>query len=166
MRVCIKCGIEKQLEAFSIHKTSRDGYTNECRDCASRRKYEWLVANREKARQNTIKWRRANIEKARAASRLNAKRWSASNPEKVREYSIGRRARKKANTYYQVSAKYLKRIHSSSCIYCGSNEFIEADHVIPLARGGQHSIGNLAPACRTCNASKRDRFIMEWRVRK
>lgn len=40
------------------------------------------------------------------------------------------------------------------CIYCGATDNIEADHVIPLARGASHAAFNLVPACRHCNISK------------
>ncbi|MEU4427510.1 HNH endonuclease [Actinoplanes sp. NPDC024001] len=39
------------------------------------------------------------------------------------------------------------------------------DHVIPVALGGRHAIGNLAPACRGCNNSKNDDLLIEWCVR-
>lgn len=39
----------------------------------------------------------------------------------------------------------------------------EIEHIIPLSRGGRHSIGNIAWACRACNARKLDRFLAEVR---
>jgi 5-methylcytosine-specific restriction endonuclease McrA len=35
--------------------------------------------------------------------------------------------------------------------------------VIPIARGGKHSIGNLVVACKPCNSQKNKRTIQEWR---
>lgn len=40
-----------------------------------------------------------------------------------------------------------------SCVYCGG-EAEHADHFVPLALGGTHSIGNLVPACADCNTRK------------
>jgi hypothetical protein len=37
------------------------------------------------------------------------------------------------------------------------------DHVVPLEQGGANDISNLVPACRSCNASKRDRTPEQWR---
>lgn len=37
------------------------------------------------------------------------------------------------------------------------------DHVVPLEQGGADDISNLVPACRTCNASKRDRTPEQWK---
>lgn len=44
------------------------------------------------------------------------------------------------------------------CAYCGSDGDLVMDHVIPINRTalGEHRLGNLAPACRSCNAKKAD----------
>ena len=41
----------------------------------------------------------------------------------------------------------------------GHPEALTADHLIPVSKGGVHSMSNLAPAHRVCNASKNDRLI-------
>lgn len=43
------------------------------------------------------------------------------------------------------------------CVYCGSEENLQCDHVVPVSKGGPTTLANLAAACRTCNARKRDR---------
>jgi 5-methylcytosine-specific restriction endonuclease McrA len=51
------------------------------------------------------------------------------------------------------------------CTYCGSMGVRAevVDHVVPLEQGGANDITNLVPACRSCNASKRDRTPEQWR---
>lgn len=49
------------------------------------------------------------------------------------------------------------------CAYCGEKRPLTQEHVIPLARGGRHSIGNILPACLTCNSSKGKKLLVEWR---
>ncbi len=46
------------------------------------------------------------------------------------------------------------------CQYCGGPAE-SIDHVIPRARGGQHSWDNVVAACRKCNSSKEDRLVHE-----
>ncbi len=61
----------------------------------------------------------------------------------------------------------LVRRYRNCCAYC--NKYVERlviEHVIPLARGGRHAIGNVLPVCPECNASKHASFIMEWRKRR
>lgn len=51
-----------------------------------------------------------------------------------------------------------------TCQYCGARGVrLECDHVVPVARGGQSVIENLAAACFPCNRSKRDHLLEEWR---
>lgn len=58
-------------------------------------------------------------------------------------------------------AAFYRAVRSSRvviCVYCrlavlGRKAHI--DHVIPLARGGEHKRANLAAACETCNRRKR-----------
>lgn len=52
-----------------------------------------------------------------------------------------------------------------TCQYCGERgKKLECDHVIPVARGGLHDDDNLVTACFTCNRSKRDKLVSEWRA--
>jgi len=41
------------------------------------------------------------------------------------------------------------------CQYCGSQSKLTLDHLIPEAKGGESSEGNLVTACRDCNIKKR-----------
>jgi len=49
-----------------------------------------------------------------------------------------------------------------ACIYCGSTKQITQDHLIPLARGGNHTADNVAPACLPCNQSKGAKVVAEF----
>jgi 5-methylcytosine-specific restriction endonuclease McrA len=50
---------------------------------------------------------------------------------------------------------------SGPCVYCGE-EATAVDHVRPLTQGGWEHESNLAPACLSCNSSKKDRLLTEW----
>jgi|GEM_PF-6863838 len=50
------------------------------------------------------------------------------------------------------------------CTYCGSSDDPTIDHIVPLIRGGTNDFANLTPACRSCNSSKGDRLLSEWRA--
>jgi len=44
------------------------------------------------------------------------------------------------------------------CHYCGQHVGAAAltmDHVVPVARGGRSTRGNVVPSCRACNQAKR-----------
>lgn len=44
--------------------------------------------------------------------------------------------------------------YGDRCLKCGTGDRLVIDHVIPLSRGGEHSIRNIQPLCRKCNAKK------------
>lgn len=56
----------------------------------------------------------------------------------------------------------LKMILPQSCCYCGCQESLSADHLIPRKKGGPNKGDNLVWACRTCNSSKGARDVLEW----
>lgn len=52
--------------------------------------------------------------------------------------------------------------YGQRCAYCGQRRALTKDHVIPVSRGGRHAIGNILPACQSCNSSKRDDLLIYW----
>ena len=68
----------------------------------------------------------------------------------------------------KLDAEFLNSLHKwqdHCCIYCNvyldSKETIE--HLVPLKRGGTNLPHNVALACTSCNSSKSDRLLDEWR---
>ena len=53
----------------------------------------------------------------------------------------------------------------NSCAYCGKTDCdLEQEHVIPINDGGKFEMGNIIPACRSCNASKQNKSVFDWYV--
>lgn len=48
------------------------------------------------------------------------------------------------------------------CVFCGSTENLQGDHLIPRAKEGANVADNMVLSCRTCNASRGKRGIYEW----
>ena len=44
--------------------------------------------------------------------------------------------------------------HGEVCVKCGGTDNIQIDHIVPVAKGGENSIDNYQPLCKSCNASK------------
>lgn len=63
-----------------------------------------------------------------------------------------------------VELDAIKNRQRGECYYCGERKPLVVDHVIPLAKGGRHAIGNLTGSCQTCNSSKGAMLLIEWRV--
>src|SRR4051794_5470528 len=53
------------------------------------------------------------------------------------------------------------------CAYGGARRGPgQKDCVLPLSRGGRYTMGNIVPACRSCNASKCNDEVTGWLRRK
>jgi 5-methylcytosine-specific restriction endonuclease McrA len=83
--------------------------------------------------------------------------WFALHPEKRREYERNRRAlgAGAAGSFTAEEAARHAAELGGACFYCaGPHE--HDDHFIPISRGGTNELGNLVPACASCNTSKRN----------
>jgi 5-methylcytosine-specific restriction endonuclease McrA len=134
---------------------------------------QFHLANPDRRKQYDKKYRLADIEKEREyrkryrlANLEKGKEYRLANLERRRNHQHTRRVKKLSNGVFKISPKELKKLYSSSCFYCSSTENIHADHLVPISRGGQHSIGNLLPACQKCNLSKGSKLLIEWHGRK
>lgn len=53
------------------------------------------------------------------------------------------------------------------CAYCkGTEGPFALDHIHPFSRGGLHTVENLTVACSTCNSSKGDKLLKNWKGRR
>jgi len=53
------------------------------------------------------------------------------------------------------------------CAYCGATgRPLQRDCVLPISRGGRYTVGNVVPACASCNASKCNAEVTTWLRRK
>ncbi|KPC63812.1 hypothetical protein ADL27_61320 [Streptomyces sp. NRRL F-6602] len=59
---------------------------------------------------------------------------------------------------------YVQIIANDPCAYCGAPADT-IDHIIPVAAGGGGEWGNLAPACLSCNSSKRSEGLLAFLLR-
>ena len=191
---CSRCRSILSIDLFGSHRRYSDGKQTSCFICTTEYRLEWKVKkllidpdyfnrsareltarNPEKVRENKRNWRANNLEAARKSARkynannsekvyLNGVKFAASNREKLIAQKHRRRERVYAGGSFLVTKKDLARIYAQRCLACNSFDRIEADHVMPLSRGGVNSIGNLIPLCITCNRSKGTKTFMEWRL--
>lgn len=107
---------------------------------------------------------------ANRQKKLEANRnWRANNPGKWAALMAAYRARKRKASINTIGiSAWMHRCRTafeSRCYYCDKimpSWAVHFDHVVPLARGGLHAIGNLATACAGCNLSKQDKLFGEW----
>lgn len=84
--------------------------------------------------------------------------YSKAHPEYVRDNNLRRRARRKAvlNDLTVAQWEEIQQAYSHRCAYCGNKpKRLTQDHIIPLSKGGQHTVSNIVPACASCNSKKK-----------
>lgn len=161
---CQTCKIEKSLSDFHKNKNMTNGHTRQCKTCTSlRSKLRYQKAG-VKMRQQMAEQRKSDYE-----HRIEIERRSRSkNKEKyrpIKNATQSKRNRLLNKKEYRILPKELHKIYSSSCWACGTSQNISLDHILPLSRGGTHSVGNMLSLCRGCNSSKGNRLLSEWRYK-
>ena len=148
-----------------------------------------LASVREYRKENAVDIRRrakaryrADTEKMAAQGRASylrhrdkrieeAVRYQRENPEVVALTRARRRARESFKITRRDHRRLLER-YRHSCAYCGiglapwGREFpnsLQWDHVLPLAKGGRDSVGNILPTCRSCNSAKSAKLLVSWK---
>ena len=141
----------------------------EIRDETVKRACDWQRENRYRKQAYDNAYRKLEERRIKKAEHARAARLLNPEPERLR--AARRRARRLGNGWFKVTIRDLERMarrYDMACGYCQSGftetNPLEWDHVIPVSRGGRHSIGNLIPACRSCNRNKQVKFVTEWRA--
>lgn len=94
--------------------------------------------------------------------------WRKANPDKRRLNEHKRRALQYGNTpidelLTEAQWRDTLDLYHHRCAYCGKkSDKLTIDHVIPLSRGGKHSVSNVVPACRHCNNVKYAKTPEQW----
>ena len=187
--ICAKHGCEKVWRKDSSLKAGARWVCRKCKNACNR---TWNKANPEKRKANSRTWAKANPEKikakdrawteanperrratARAWAKANPERkkakdraWIKANPEKCAANNHRRRATKRAATspLCKVTAATIAERFAltDGCAFCGADEKLTLDHVVPLNDGGLHVPSNLVGACGCCNSSKQDSPVEAW----
>lgn len=161
-RVCIKCKIVKPFAQFHKNKRTFEGVHNVCKIChnaASKKRYQ---AQGEKLRGQMATQRANNYEHRLEIERASRKKnKEAQRPLKNMAQTV--RNRIISGSKNVILAKEIAKLYKNPCFMCGTSEKPCIDHIIPLSRGGNHSIGNLMTLCRRCNTSKGKKLLVEWK---
>lgn len=167
-KVCTMCG---SVGPFGKRSNNWDGLDSLCVDCRKTKTHDTYLRNKDTILTNNKAWRQRNslslkefahqqYVKNREQIREYNQQYYVANYHKFRESAHRRRARKMAaeGSFTEAQFSKLKKLFDNRCLCCGRQEpeiQLQADHVVPLARGGSNDISNIQPLCRSCNSSKR-----------
>ena len=86
-----------------------------------------------------------------------------------RARSARRRQRRMAQVAHDLTDAQWAALQDAwgGCAYCGTTGLpLQRDCVLPISRGGRYTLGNVVPACRSCNSSKCNDEVTAWLRRK
>lgn len=175
---------QRSLEYYRKHKQECISQSSQWRkdhlEFSKQRDAERYLAKREEQIARAIAWRKSHPEQARETNlrikalkknlaREQARLWRKRNPHMISFHNNKYRALKvKASVNLKAIKAYLGSVRSKTffrCYYCEKlflSSDVHFDHVVPLAKGGQHSVENLCTSCGSCNSSKKDKLIGVW----
>ena len=177
---CTKCGAPKPLGEFREHR-GLYGRSSWCIQCERDYSNKWVADHHDEYRaQCREKWAANPLppdKKAEAAARARA--WYAANTERAKCTTLQwmhnnplaftaiqtrRRARKASviNTLTKEEWAEVLEVFDHKCAYCLRGDVVlTMDHVLPISKGGPHSVENVVPACKSCNYRKGNRLIFK-----
>jgi 5-methylcytosine-specific restriction endonuclease McrA len=175
-RTCSDCEQRLPLSEFHKDKTATGGRRSKCKSCRINLVKDWYQDNKERQSGREKKRRRANVEKY---AEKEALRYIKDRDKRIglaTEHSHRRKARKLKTVIEKgISKNALKKKFGTKCFYCEkemdfsvgvgrkfNKDMATIEHLIPLARGGEHTWENTVLACRHCNISKNAKTIAEF----
>jgi len=179
---CTKAKVKKWYEDNPDRKRSNDVYSRELKhvdgrdkehDIEFRRTHpnyqnEWREKNREYVRTYHRNYMRERYQTDRSNILQYMKDWRAENPDKARVLDHKRISRHHALPFNITEEDIgdVFEMFGECCAFCGSDEDLELDHVIPVSWDDPSNPGtvrgNLMPLCGACNVSKSDKFLEEY----
>lgn len=127
------------------------------------RRARWVVSNIGRARGHARAYYWRNQEKQIACARA----WQTANPDAARAIADARRARKAGAPGKHTGSEWRQCLESYGglCVYC-LRKATTKDHLVALTSGGSNHIGNIVPACKSCNSSKHASPLLVWLTRR
>ena len=156
-KFCFHCQTTKLVSEFGVHQSRPDGLTVWCKECKRASDTARNHANPEANRAKVREWRRKNPEKNREQKRRDY--WENVEERRAyfRAYASDRRAKIRA-VFIEAIDPYVVYLEDLGvCGICGGDvdiNYFDVDHIVPIARGGEHSYRNVQIAHPTCNKRK------------
>jgi 5-methylcytosine-specific restriction endonuclease McrA/RNase P subunit RPR2 len=133
-----------------------NGLQTYCKKCAKIIYNNYYDSNKLKKREQMANYRKNNKELVSS--------WPSKDKKTVCAYMLKRRNKKRGlQCNFKIGDwEKCKIDFNNRCSYCGIEVELTQEHFIPLNSGGEYTINNIIPACKSCNSSKQDNDFFEW----
>ena len=134
-KVCSMCKLEKPKEAFGSKSATLSKLRSACKLCRSKAEQATNANYRKTAKGKAVS---ANCQGRRRADKLSSCDGSVTSD----------------------ALNLLKEQQQHKCYHCGNAlqydipKQVHLDHLVPLSRGGTHTLSNVAWSCASCNLAK------------
>ena len=177
---CKKCSAEYKKQHYENNKDKileyKKQYYGNNKDKILEYKKQYYENNKDKLTEQHKQYYENNKDKILEHS----KQYRENNKDKIAEYfatpqgqasrfnnSVKRRLREQSQGKGITKEQWLEcmKFFGFRCAYSGqvlSKDIRSLDHIVPLNKGGEHEIFNLAPMYRPYNSSKQDKDLLEW----
>src|SRR5215211_7861615 len=139
---------EKSRAHLPHRVEARRKYQEEHREQISEYKKKWAADNKEKVAASKL----AYYERKRLDVLARSKKWAENNLEKVRQAKTNNLRKRRAARHASrgnVTVEEFKELcesYGNKCLACGDTAAVlEADHIVPLPKGGSDNISNIQP---------------------
>lgn len=121
MKICIKCKIDKELNEFHKHKSSKDGYETKCKQCRKfyQDKYnkKYYKENKEEIDKHSKEYYGNNKEKINNRSKIQSKKYYKENKverlKHMKEYNASHHVKERKKTQIQKKREQESKLYHS-----------------------------------------------------
>mgnify|MGYP004417318093 CR=1 FL=1 len=160
---CKACSIreshKKRAPTDGLTRGKRWRLKNKDKVIAYHKQYlpKYVAAHKDQTADRLKRW----YELHRASHLANTKLYRETHPEVGRTLGRRRRAREAGVLSTLTSEQWnaVKVAYKQRCAYCGKKTVLTQDHVVPISKGGTHTIDNVVPACKSCNSKKHTKIL-------
>ena len=173
-KYCRPCRVKENVRRQRIRKAKAAGpkFERLCGQCGATIGTDRRRDAKFCSRKCIYDYRTANVDRTEYRQATQKQRseytrqWRKKNPISTRLSAYRRIYRESTGSITERDWQRALNRANGCCSYCGEKSKLTLDHVVPLSRGGTNTIGNVVPACQSCNSSKHARLLIEWRARK
>lgn len=178
-KYCVKCNQAKSVSDFCKCKSHQDGLHSWCKVCNAAYSFVYGIIHREEISAKRIIYDKIHKKRKAIYDATYCVAYYTANKIKITAYQaaynktpeglaskkrrLSRRRKVLQSCIATLTALEWQNIlveWDYRCAYCGRNDCrLEQDHFIPLSKGGNHTVDNILPACRKCNAEKSNKIV-------